>query len=140
MLRRALTPLAVGTLIVLAGCLSENLTRSTDGPMYAVSDGAHHGNPDFFFLAPMFNNPSNNPNFEPTAFNGSLRPAVEICELGAPAADLTRVCIAGPPLKRFAPGTVNLSLTDQMYFVNWDTNAQALDVNKFYRIEVLVGA
>ena len=140
MLRRALTPLAVGTLIVLAGCLSENVTRSTNGPMYAVSDGAHHGNPDFFFLPPMFNNPSTDPNFEPAAFNGTLRPAVEICELGAPAADLTRVCIAGPPIKRFAPGSVNVSLTDQQYSVNWDTKAQALDVNKFYRIQVLVGS
>jgi hypothetical protein len=140
MLRRALTPLAVGTLMFLAGCLSENLTRSTDGPMYAVSDGAHHGNPDFFFLPPMFGNPSHDPNFEPAAFNGSLRPAVEICELGAPAADLSRVCIAGTPIKRFAPGTVNVSLTDQQYSVNWDTKAQALDVNKFYRIQVLVGS
>jgi len=140
MLRRALTPLAVGTLIVLAGCLSENVTRSTDGPMYAVSDGAHHGNPDFFFLPPMFSNPNHDPNFEPAAFNGTLRPAVEICELGAPAADLTRVCIAGPPIKRFAPGSVKVSLTDQQYSVNWDTKAQALDVNKFYRIQVLVGS
>ncbi len=141
MLRRALTPLAVGTLVLLAGCLSENLTRSTDGPMYAVSDGAHHGNPDFFFLPPMFSSPSNDPNFEPTAFNGSLRPAVEICELGDPAGDPpTRACVAGDPIKRFAPGTVNVNLTDQQYSVNWDTKAQALNVNRFYRIEVLVGS
>ena len=140
MLRRALPCLAVATLVFLAGCLSENLTRSTDGPMYAVSDGAHHGNPDFFFLPPMFGSPSKDPNFEPTAFNGTLRPAVEICELGAPAADLTRVCVAGAPIKRFAPGAVNVSLTDQQYWVNWDTKAQVLDVNKFYRIEVLVGS
>jgi hypothetical protein len=88
----------------------------------------------------MFNNPSKDPNYEPAAFNGALSPAVEICELGAPAPDLTRACIAGPPVKRFAPGTVNVSLTDQQYSVNWDTKAQALDVNKFYRIQVLVGA
>jgi hypothetical protein len=139
MLRRALTPLAVGTLVFLAGCLSDNLTRSTDGPMYAVSDGAHHGNPDFFFLPPLFNNPSKDPNYEPAAFNGTLRPAVEICELGAPASDGSRECIAGPLVKRFAPGTVNVSLADQQYLANWNTTESALNVNKFYRISVVVG-
>jgi len=109
--------------------------------MYAVSDGAHHGNPDFFFLPPMFSNPNHDPNFEPAAFNGALRPAVEICELGEPVGtDLTRACITGAPIKRFAPSAVNVSLTDQQYSVNWDTRAQALNVNKFYRIQVLVGS
>jgi hypothetical protein len=139
MMRRVRLPLAVATLAVLVSCQSDSLTRSIDGPMFAVSDGAHHGNPDFFFLPPLFNNPSKNPNFEPAAFNGTLRPAVEICELGAPAPDGSRECIAGPLVKRFAPGTVNVSLTDQQYQVNWTTNESALNVNKFYRISVAVG-
>jgi CARDB len=139
MLRRARLPLAVGALALLVACQSDNTLRSIDGPMYAVSDGAHHGNPDFFFLSPLFNNPNRDPNFEPTAFNGALRPAVEICELGPPAADNSRVCIAGPLIKRFAPGTVNVSLTDQQYQVNWNTTESNLDVTKYYRISVLVG-
>ena len=137
MMRSARLPLAVATLALLIACQSDNLTRSIDGPMYAVSDGAHDGNPDFFFLAPLFKNPSTDPNYEPAAFNGALRPAVEICELGAPAPDLTRECIAGPPVKRFAPGTV--TVTDQQYHVNWNTDDSNLNVTKFYRIEVLVG-
>jgi hypothetical protein len=139
MMRRARLPLAVATLAFLVSCQSDNLTRSNDGPMFAVSDGAHHGNPDFFFLPPLFNNPNKNPNFEPAAFNGTLRPAVEICELGAPASDGSRECIPGPVVKRFAPGTVNVSLTDQQYQVDWNTNESALNANKFYRISVVVG-
>jgi hypothetical protein len=139
MMRRARLPLAVFTLTFLIACQSDNLTRSIDSPMYAVSDGAHDGNPDFFFLSPLFKNPSSNPNFEPAAFNGSLRPAVEICELGAPAPDNTRACVAGPPIRRFAPGTVNVSTADQQYHVNWNTDESSLNVTSYYRIRVLVG-
>jgi hypothetical protein len=140
MMRRARLPLAVATLAFLISCQSDNLTRSIDGPMYAVSDGAHEGNPDFFFLSPLFNNPNNNPNYEPAAFNGALRPAVEICELSEPAAGGARECIAGAPIKRFAPGAVNVSTVDQQYQVNWSTDESSLNVTKFYRIEVLVGS
>jgi len=140
MMRRARLPLAVATLAFLISCQSDNLTRSIDAPMYAVSDGAHDGNPDFFFLSPLFNNPNNDPNYEPTAFNGALRPAVEICELGAPAPSGARECIAGAPIKRFAPGTVNVSTLDQQYQVSWNTDESTLNVTKFYRIEVFVGS
>jgi hypothetical protein len=105
--------------------------------MYAVSDGAHNGNPDFFFLPPLFKSPVNNPNYEPDAANLNLRPSVEICELGPLAADGTRECVAGPPLKRFDPSAVTVA--DQSYHVNWRTDESALDVAKFYRIRVLVG-
>jgi len=140
MMRRARLPLAVATFAFLISCQSDNLTRSIDGPMFAVSDGAHSGNPDFFFLSPLFSNPNKDPNFEPNAFNGSLRPAVEICELGAPAPDGSRECIAGPFVKRFAPSAVTVNLTDQLYVVNWNTAESALNVNKFYRISVVVGS
>lgn len=139
MLRAARLTLVVGATALLFACQSDSVTRSSDGPAFAVSDGAHHGNPDFFFLSPLFSNPTNDPNFEPAAFNGTLRPAVEICELGAPAADGSRECIAGPPIKRFAPGTATVNTTDQFYQVNWTTTESALDVTKYYRIRVLVG-
>lgn len=139
MMRRARLPLAVATLALLISCQSDNLTRSIDGPMYAVSDGAHDGNPDFFFLSPLFKNPSNHRNFEAAAFNGALRPAVEICELGEPAEDNTRECVVGDPIKRFAPGTVNVSAADQHYHVNWNTVESNLVVTSYYRIRVLVG-
>jgi len=110
--------------------------------MYAVSDGAHHGNPDFFFLSPLFKNPNTDPNFEPNAFNGLLQPSVTICELGdplpsPPAPPNTRECAA--LTKQFPPSAVSVSLTAQQYQVDWNTTESALNVTKFYRIQVLVG-
>ncbi|HEY6091032.1 MAG TPA: hypothetical protein VIV83_03500, partial [Gemmatimonadales bacterium] len=125
--------------ILLFGCRGDTVSPKTDIPMFAVSDGAHNGNPDFFFLPPLFKSPVNDPNYEPNAANMSLKPAVEICELGAAAADGSRQCIAGPPLKRFDPSVVTVSLTDQSYQVNWHTDESALDPAKYYRIRVLVG-
>ena len=129
-------PLAGAACLLVFGCQSDSVSPE-DGPMYAVSDGAHNGNPDFFFLPPLFKNPSTDPNYEPAGSNPNLKPAVEICELGPPAADLSRQCIAGPPLKRFNPSAVTYS--DQQYQVNWKTDETPLDVSKFYRINVLVG-
>jgi hypothetical protein len=128
-------------------------------PSKIIGDGAHGGNPDFFFLPPLVPNPVNDPNFERGRFNNALQPnlAVEICELvpeplnALPTPDTH--CVSGDPLKTFAPGTVrqvglpqnqpgwwtvhNLP-ADGFYFVLWDTQQSYLDLNKFYRIKVLV--
>jgi hypothetical protein len=130
-------PLAGAACILMVGCRGDSVSPKEAGPMYAVSDGAHNGNPDFFFLPPLFKDPSTNPNFEASASNPNLKPAVEICELGLPAADLSRECIAGPPLKRFDPSAV--TYIDQQYQVNWRTDLTPLNVLKFYRIRVLIG-
>jgi len=130
-------PLAGAACLLVFGCQSDSVSPPQDGPMYAVSDGAHNGNPDFFFLPPLFKNPNGDPNYEPAGSNPNLKPAVEICELGPPAADLTRQCIAGPPLKRFNPSAITYS--DEQYQVNWRTDETPLNVAKFYRINVLVG-
>ncbi|MFN2571696.1 MAG: hypothetical protein ABR537_08815 [Gemmatimonadales bacterium] len=135
-------PLAGAAALLVFGCRGDTVSPKTDGPMFAVSDGAHQGNPDFFFLPPLFKNPNTDAHFEPTAFNARLRPAVEICELGAPASttDNSRECIGGAALKRFDPSAVTVSLTDQQYQVNWKTDEKPLDPAKFYRIRVLVGS
>ncbi|HYT63184.1 MAG TPA: hypothetical protein VEL50_04750 [Gemmatimonadales bacterium] len=130
--------LAAVASLVLIGCRDNTVTPPSSGPVFAVSDGAHNGNPDFFFLPPMFNNPSNNPNFEPAAFNPNLRPAVEICLLGLPAPDGTRDCV-GAPVTRFSPSQISLNSTDQLYQVNWNTALSNLNLANFYRIQVLVG-
>jgi len=132
--------LAAVSLFLLIGCRSDSVSPpSLGGPMFAVSDGAHDGNPDFFFLPPLFKSPVNDADYQPAAFNGRLRPAVEICELGAPAADGSRECVAGTPFKRFEPAAVTVSLTDQQYQVNWKTDDPPLSVDRLYRIRVLVG-
>jgi hypothetical protein len=136
------------------------VTPPTD-PSAIISDGAHGGNPDFFFLPPMVPLPLNNPDFEIGKFNNALKPSlkIEICELkfenfnsrGLPSA--TTGCVAGSPLKTFPPGSVqlvNLPLRqfgwwslfglppDGFYYVLWDTRQSGLAVNKFYRIKVLI--
>jgi len=108
--------------------------------MFAVSDGAHEGNHDFFFLAPLFKNADASPYFEPAAFNPTLKPRIEICELGSPAEDGSRECTAGDPVKRFAPGDISVSRTEESYQVNWHTDESNLDLQKFYRVSVLIGS
>ena len=132
-------PLVGAACILLFGCRGDTASPIVDTPTYAVSDGAHNGNPDFFFLPPLFKSPITNPNYEPTGANMNLKPAVEICELGAAAADGSRECIAGPPVKRFNPSVVTTT-ADQAYQVNWKTDESNLNVSKFYRIRVLVGS
>jgi len=131
MIRLARLSVAAGTLAFLFACTGDSVAPPIGGPSFAVSDGAHDGNPDFFFLPPLFKNPSSDPDFEPAAFNPNVKPVVEICELTA-----SFTCVE-PPLRRFE--TAELSLAGQHYQVNWNTTETALDVTKFYRIQVFVG-
>jgi hypothetical protein len=117
------------------------------GPSSLISDGAHGGNPDFFFLPPMVSDPSSNLNFDQGKFNPTLQPSltVEICELqGAPVdangLPVVTDCIAGPPVKKFPAGTVKLQQVDPdgYYQVVWNTQQSNLDVTKYYRIKVLI--
>ncbi len=116
-------------------------------PAGLISDGAHAGgNPDFFFLPPMVPNPVNSPNYEAGKFNRSLaaRLTVEICLLQGPPVNaqgqpVATDCIAGPLVKKFAAGTVELQGgADGHYQVLWKTRESNLDVTKYYRIKVLI--
>lgn len=131
--------IAIGITTLTAACQHDAASPQFGAPTFAVSDGAHDGNPDFFFLPPLFRNPSTSPDFEPAEFNPNLRPAIEICELGPLAADGSRACV-GAAVKRFDPSAVSVSLTDQHYQADWNTDETSLDATKFYRIRVLVGA
>jgi hypothetical protein len=119
------------------------------GPAGAISDGAHGGNPDFFFLPPMVSNPVGNQNYEAGRFNATLGPrlTIEICRLDAAPVDAngnpvaTTDCAANVPLaKKFAAGTVRLEGTapDGHYQVQWNTRESNLDVTKYYRIKILI--
>src|SRR5205085_1888339 len=133
-------------------------TPPTD-PSKIISDGAHGGNKDFFFLPPMVPLPLNNADFELGQFNNTLRSAVrvDICELkaenlvnGLPSA---ATGCNGAPIKTFPAGSTNLvnlplrqsgwwSLfnlpPDGFYYVLWDTRQSNLNVNKYYRIKVFI--
>jgi len=141
--------LVLATIALVMAC-SDARTNSgptaPDASSKLISDGAHGGNPDFFFLPPMVANPSNDPNYEPGTFNATLAPAlaVEICLLqGSPVNALGQPvitdCVAGPPMKKFPAGTVQLqNPPDGFYQVVWNAGASNLDVTRFYRIKVLV--
>src|SRR6476660_5457013 len=156
--------LTVSALLFIVACKDNNtptqISAPTD-PSKIISDGAHGGNKDFFFLPPMVPLPVGNADFELGKFNNTLGPAIriEICELrsenlnaqGLPTA--TTRCIAGNPLKTFAPGSVslvNLPLRqngwwtlfnlppDGFYYVLWDTRQSNLNTSKYYRIKVFI--
>ena len=129
---------AIAALLLIATCEhSEKLT----GPSFAISDGAHLGNRNFFFLPPLVPDPSHDPDFDPGGFDPSLLPSVEICLLDG------AVCAATQPpgfpivfTTTTGPGseTVRLVLTDQLYLVNWNAGDFNLDPASFYRIRVVV--
>jgi hypothetical protein len=96
-----------------------------------VSDGAHGGNPHFYFLPPLVSNPS------PTGvFADTLAPEVAICEWNG-AACATNVAsfsmTTGPGSE-----TVRVVPVDEHYIVNWHTDQFALVSGQSYRIRVSV--
>jgi hypothetical protein len=131
-------PLAAVSLTLLLGCRGDALSPP-DGPMFAVSDGAHNGNSAFFFLPPLFKMPT----VHPGTFNPDLQPSVEVCDLGerptiSPPPE--RDCVAGTPLvAEFPPGSAVLNTSGEYYQVNWHTDQSELLLNHDYRIRVLVG-
>jgi len=116
-------------------------------PSAIISDGAHGGNPDFFFLPPLLPNPTNSPNYERGRANHNLGPSltVEICELQGSPVDaqgqpVVTDCIAGPPLKKFPAGTVREQGSDDegFYMAQWKPKESNLVLSKYYRIKVLI--
>ncbi|HEV7838915.1 MAG TPA: hypothetical protein VGO75_12670, partial [Gemmatimonadaceae bacterium] len=128
-------------------------------PSEIIQDGAHGGNPDFFWLPPMAPLPVRNANFELGKFNNALRPSlrIEICELNKDhlkAGNLpTGETTCGAIKKTFAPGSiqlVNLPLRqngwwtafglppDGFYYALWDTRQSNLSLSSYYRIKVFV--
>jgi hypothetical protein len=144
---------ALSALALVVACQDQKVPTALTGrsapgnPSALISDGAHGGNPDFFFLPPMVSNPVNNPNFEPGKSNNTLAPSlsVEICLLQGAPVDVNGLpvvtdCVAGPPVKSFPAGTVQLraGTPDGFYQVIWNTQQSNLDVTKYYRIKVKV--
>lgn len=132
--------LAAGALLVVCACTSDTLNAPLGRPFASFSDGAHSGNPDFFFLPPLFKSPVNDPNFSPNAFNASVRPTVEICELANVIVPPATIRACATTVKTFGASEVTLSTTDQLYQVNWNTSLTNLVLTKEYRIRVLLGS
>src|SRR5438105_10608007 len=114
-----LTFSAVAAITLGLGCrdvTTPNQLGTPADPSKIISDGAHGGNKDFFFLPPMVPLPLNNPDFELGKFNNALRTSlrIDICELRSENLNSQHLptaatrCVAGTPLKTFAPGSVQL--------------------------------
>jgi hypothetical protein len=129
---------AVLVVVAIWGCTEHQANPPSVGrPAALILDGAHSGDPNFFFLPPLVSNPVNDPHFIATAFDATLAPTVEVCRLtGDPRASVSPVFCAANAIV-FGPVNATLDATNQQYVVNWDTKAPpGLDATQFYRIRV----
>jgi Tol biopolymer transport system component len=141
LITRSLVTLAAAA---LAGCgdqdpTSTDLTTSTEAPQtgsaapsFAISDGAHGGNPHFFFLPSLVPDPSPTGTFDP-----AVAPTVVICALSGSSCGstiATYTTTTGP-----AGEVVTLQAALEQYMVNWKTDQFSLSDAVNYRIQVLVG-
>lgn len=118
--------------LLLSSCLDDQPV-GPDGldvapPAAAVIDGSTGGNPAFYFLPPLVKKPK-----IVGTFDGSLAPAMRVCELAVNG------CAPGAPAAYFPPGSASVS--SGQYQIVWDTDGPQtapLDPAKFYRIEILV--
>jgi Tol biopolymer transport system component len=112
--------------LVLAGCQDDRPLAPGEGPLAAISDGAHSGgNPDFFFLPPLVGDPSSDPNFDPGMFNGRLHPVLSIY------ADPSDGCDGA---LTYGPAAVPVAPDEETYQLDWDTDAANLTVSTTYRL------
>src|SRR4026207_1867061 len=75
-------------------------------PTFDISDGAHGGNPSFYFLPPLPPAPGSSGTSDPTHHH-----AVQVCELSGTT--------CGATVARFSNDPVRVDLTAQAYSVKW---------------------
>ena len=132
------------TLIAMSACSGDSVVRPTDtptNPSNAISDGNNCvitgaactiGNPDFFFLPPMVQNPSASPKWDAGAFNPDLEPIVKICASQA----LTVSQIPTAPCAAEPDRLATADAASEQYKLNWTVpNSSTV----FYRVAVTVG-
>lgn len=121
-------------LTATAACSDHDLPTAAPRarPALSISDGAHEGNPHFFFLPPIVPAPS------PTGtFDAAASPDVRICEWNGTS------CVVEIAAFSLTDGTggelVTVDLVGQQYHVNWHTDQFNLGLGKQYRIRVVLG-
>ena len=158
--------LALAVLSLALACEGNQQPTGPNAPVDAskiISDGAHGGNREFFFLPPLLPLPTTADGFEPGEFNNAIGPSltVEICRLKPDKLDNQQLptpdtpCYENGPFWHFGPGMVQLvsnpgsgtgwwrapGLTlpvDGFYYVMWDTREAHLNAEKFYRVKVFI--
>lgn len=83
---RILRGLSIIAVALLAACDPSGtpVTPDTEGVTslsLSIVDGSAGGNPDFWFLPPVAENPNGEPEFDPQEFNPNLFPLVDVCEV-----------------------------------------------------------
>src|SRR5687767_9927870 len=129
--KRAVVLAAATFTLGMAACTSDETPTSPSadpGPAFAISDGAHGGNPHFYFLPPLVAAPHPTGAFDPT-----LNPTVRACPLPACATDLVAFTTGS------GPGHVTIDVGEEAYRVNWHTRNAGLSVGGQYRVRVFVG-
>ncbi len=129
--------IVVAATAVIASACDRQLTQPLGAvrPAAVVLDGAHGGNPNFFFLPPLVANPSSDPNFGAGTFNRAVSATVEVCTLAGDPRLVPTDCDGSPLV--FGPAPAELDAAGEQYRVNWDTKSPTLlDATKFYRITV----
>ena len=122
--------------LMLASCkdmqsptVADPLFRPARPPAGSILDGAHGGNPHFFFLPPL------GPKATFSAvFDGSLDPVVEICAWTGTDCD-------GPPVAELTTqgrGSQRIRVKRDHYSVKWHTKRSNVVNDQVYRISVLV--
>lgn len=136
---RKSTQYLLGTLaVVLLFCFAPNASKADDLNSI-IFDGAHDGNPDFFFLPPLVGDPNDHSSFEVGTFDPTLSPIVQVCLVENNACSNTQP--EGFPLV-FQPGTesdsVRISEIDELYITNWHIDKSESESGT-YRIFVFAG-
>lgn len=99
-------------------------------PIAAILDGAHGGNPGFYFLPPLAEQPASMP-----AADMSVDPVVEICAwTGSACAGIAATYTTSTG----SGGEVVRADADGSFIVNWDTDQFSIGGATVYRIRVLL--
>ena len=116
--------------VVIGGCAVTDPLKPDDAVLVApganassVSDGAHGGNPHFFFLPPLTADPETS-----GVFDAGLSPRVSVCALGVEDCDEVTWFGEGDE----AAGPVTVSTEDEHYSALWHTND--FELSGVYRI------
>jgi len=123
---------AAAIAVAIAACTAAP-SPTTTGPAFDISDGAHNGNPLFFFLPPMV------PNAGSGANQTGLAPVVDICAWNGSActASMAHFTTDLATTTTTQPGnSETVRESDNGYIVNWHTAAFDLTTGATYRIKV----
>ncbi|HVH09037.1 MAG TPA: hypothetical protein VM736_04500, partial [Gemmatimonadales bacterium] len=130
-MKRAFLAMSLVVPLAVACHDQPSVTAVHRGLSAALLDGSiSTGNPHFFFLPPLVQQPTFT-----GVFNPQIQPVVDICQL-----DLTlAVPDCAAVVAHINPGVPTVDAPEQ-YHVDWHTDQFTLDLTKFYRIQVFGSA